>query len=91
MRIFNIFNFDDSNWGRGKNKGFSDESKKNSNPPDLDDVWNDLSKRFSNIFGKYGKKIVMISYQILILKILVFSFACLFYLPLLSGYLVVFL
>ncbi|AGF47672.1 FtsH protease activity modulator HflK [Candidatus Kinetoplastidibacterium crithidiae] len=56
LRIFNIFNFDDSNWGRGKNKGFSDESKKNSNPPDLDDVWNDLSKRFSNIFGKYGKK-----------------------------------
>ncbi|AGF46938.1 HflK protein [Candidatus Kinetoplastibacterium desouzaii TCC079E] len=57
MRILKIFSLDHSNWGRGKNNDHSDSNKDmNNNPPDLDDIWNDFTKKIYSFFGIKEKK-----------------------------------
>ncbi|ETD72105.1 membrane protein [Pelistega indica] len=61
----NIFNLNDPGWGKGnpqppQNQQGNEPPRRppqdNDTPPDLDQVFNDLSKRIKSVFGNGGKK-----------------------------------
>lgn len=50
-----IFNLNDPGWGRGQGGNGSEPPKRppqGNGPPDLDQVWRDLSNRLSTLFGR---------------------------------------
>ena len=56
MRLLSkIFNLNDPGWGRGQGGNGSEPPKRppqGSGPPDLDQVWRDVSNRLSALFGR---------------------------------------
>ena len=56
MRLLSkIFNLNDPGWGRGQGGNGSEPPKRppqGNGPPDLDQVWRDVSNRLSALFGR---------------------------------------